>query len=170
MLEGRNIVLIGMPGVGKSTVGVLLAKRLGYDFLDTDIVIQASEGRSLQAIIRAEGALRFRELEERHICAVSCAAHVIATGGSVVYSDRAMAHLRRSGTVVFLDISLERLRHRLEDVDARGVVRAPGQTLADLYAERYPLYRRHHDIAVQTDGLSPSQVLAVVVRRLAGLQ
>jgi shikimate kinase len=169
MNEDRNIVLIGMPGVGKSTVGVLLAKRMGYDFLDTDILIQALEGRSLQEIIRAEGTRRFRALEEEYICDVQCTAHVIATGGSVVYSDRAMAHLARSGTVVFLDISLERLLHRLDDVDARGVVRAPGQTIADLYEERYPLYRRHHDIAVRTDGLAPNQVLAAILRRLPGL-
>jgi shikimate kinase len=166
MQGGKNIVLIGMPGVGKSTVGVLLAKRLGYDFLDTDIFIQAREGRSLQEIIRAEGAHRFRALEEGHVCAVSCTDHVIATGGSVVYSDRAMDHLRRSGTVVFLDISLERLLRRLGDMDERGVVRAPGQTIADLYRERYPLYRKHHDIAVRTDDLSPDQVLAALLRHL----
>ena len=147
-------------------MGVLLAKRLGYDFLDTDIFIQAREGRSLREIIRAEGAQRFRELEERHVCAVACTAHVIATGGSVVYSERAMDHLRRQGTVVFLDISLETLVRRLDDMDERGVVREPGQTIAELFRERRPLYRKHHDIAVRTDGLAPNQVLTEIIRSL----
>ena len=166
-MQGKeSIVLIGMPGVGKSTVGVLLAKRLGYDFIDTDIVIQTREGRSLQEIIRAEGARRFRELEEGHVCGISCKACVIATGGSVVYSDRAMQHLRRSGTIVFLDISLERLTSRLDDIDARGVVRAPGQTIAELYEERHLLYLKYRDIAVRTDGLTPDRVLRALLESL----
>ncbi|GBC62839.1 shikimate kinase [Desulfonema ishimotonii] len=166
MSEKKNIVLIGMPGAGKSTVGVLLAKRLKYDFLDTDILIQAHEGRSLQQIIQAGGVRKFRETEEHYVCRVSCHAHVIATGGSVVYSERAMSHLAADGHVVFLDLSLATLKKRLSDIDARGVIRLPGQTIDDLYAERTPLYRRHGRIVVPCDDRTPDQVMNAVARNV----
>lgn len=159
----RNIVLIGMPGAGKSTVGVLLAKRLGYAFLDTDILIQVREGRSLQELIRLHGAEEFCRIEERHILSLTLRAHVVAPGGSVVYRSRAMAHLKARGTAVHLDLGLERLKQRLDDVDARGVVIAPGQTVESLYAERRPLYRRYADVTVSTDDLTPDQVVGRVL-------
>jgi shikimate kinase len=160
-----NIILIGMPGVGKSTVGVLLAKRLGLAFIDTDIYIQVREGRSLQAIIQAHGSEEFCRIEEKHILSITVDSHVIAPGGSVVYSPRAMMHLKTNAIAIHLDIAVERLQRRLDDVDARGVVIAPGQTIHSLFAERRPLYLRYADATVATDGLTPDRV----VQRVLGL-
>jgi shikimate kinase len=159
----RNVILIGMPGVGKSTVGVLAAKRLGFAFIDTDIYIQVREGRSLQDLIRAHGADEFCRIEETHILTLAVDAHVIAPGGSVVYRPNAMAHLKAGGIVVHLDISVDRLKRRLDDVDARGVVIGPGQTIESLYAERRPLYLKYADATVATDGLTPDQVVGRVL-------
>ena len=163
MDSDRNVILIGMPGVGKSTVGVLLAKRLGFAFVDTDISLQVREGRSLQAIIQAHGAEEFCRIEERHILSLTLRSHVVAPGGSVVYRARAMAHLKARGVAVHLELSLEHLKQRLGDVDARGVVIAPGQTVDALFAERRPLYRRYADITVATDGLTPDQVVGRIL-------
>ena len=165
----KNIILIGMPGVGKSTVGVLLAKRLGLAFVDTDILIQVREGRSLQAIIQAHGADQFCRIEENHILSLAPASHVIAPGGSVVYSPRAMAHLKANGIAVHLDIAVERLKRRLDDVDARGVVIAPGQTIEGLFAERHPLYLRYADATIVTDGLMPDLVMKEILKALKSL-
>jgi shikimate kinase len=162
----RNIVLIGMPGVGKSTVGVLLAKRLGFAFIDTDILIQVREGRSLQELIRAHGAEAFCRIEENHILSLAVGAHVIAPGGSVVYRPRAMAHLKSQGVAIYLDIDVERLKRRLDDVDARGVVIGPGQTIESLYAARRPLYLHYADATVGTDGLTPDQVVGRILQIL----
>lgn len=165
----NNIVLIGMPGVGKSTVGVLLAKRLGLGFIDTDIHIQQREGCSLQALIAAHGAEAFCRIEEGHILSLAPASHVIAPGGSVVYSAKAMAHLKAGGCAVHLDITVEQLKRRLDDVDARGVVIAPGQTIDGLYAERRPLYRAYADASVSTDGLTPEEVVREIISELSRL-
>lgn len=162
----RNVVLIGMPGVGKSTVGVLLAKRLGFAFMDTDIYIQVREGRSLQELIRAHGAEGFCRLEENHILSLALDSHIIAPGGSVVYRPKAMAHLKANGVAIHLDLAVERLKRRLDDVDARGVVIGPGQTVEHLYAERRPLYLRYADVTVDTDGLTPDQVVGRVLAAL----
>lgn len=169
MTFDRNIVLIGMPGAGKSTVGVLLAKRLGFAFIDTDITIQVREGRSLQALIQAHGADGFCRLEEEHILSLDLHAHVIAPGGSVVYRPNAMAHLKANGTAIHLDISVANLKRRLEDVDARGVVIAPGQTVDSLYLERLPLYLAYADATVATDRLTPDQVVGRVLGELERL-
>jgi len=162
-----SIILIGMPGVGKSTVGVLLAKRLGLAFIDTDIHIQVREGRSLQTIIQAHGAEEFCRIEEKHILSIAVDSHVIAPGGSVVYSPRAMAHLKTNAVAIHLDIPVESLQRRLDDLDARGVVIAPGQTIEGLYAERRPLYRRYADATVATDGQAPDQVVGEVLDTLS---
>lgn len=161
-----NIVLIGMPGVGKSTVGVLLAKRLGYGFVDTDILIQTRERRSLKELIQAHGADGFCRIEEGHLLALAAEAHVIATGGSAVYSQKAMAHLKAGGIAFHLDIEVGRLKRRLDDVDARGVVIAPGQSIEGLYAERRPLYLEYADATVVTDGLLPDQVVGQVLEAI----
>lgn len=163
----NNIVLIGMPGAGKSTVGVLLAKRLGLGFIDIDILIQQREGRSLQALIAAHGADAFCRIEEGHILSLALASHVIAPGGSVVYSSKAMAHLKAGGVAIHLDITVERLKHRLDDVDGRGVVIAPGQTIDGLYAERRPLYLTHADATVSTDGLTPEEAVREIISALS---
>lgn len=160
----RNIVLIGMPGVGKSTVGVLLAKVTSRSFLDTDVLIQSRERRRLQNILDAEGTSAFRAMEERHILSLDCHGHVIATGGSVVYSDRAMAHLKAAGIVVHLALPLPLLVRRLTDLDSRGVVMGPRQTLRDLYEERRPLYEKYADVTVQCEGRTHEQVVDAVAR------
>ena len=162
-VDRKNIVLIGMPGVGKSTVGVLLAKRLGFSFLDTDIYIQTHEGKSLQELIQEHGTAGFCDIEARLMLTISTTAHVIATGGSVVYRKQAMHHFRANGVVVHLDIDLQRLKKRLDDINARGVVIAPGQTIEGLFAERHFLYRKYADISVPTDGMTPEQVVEKAV-------
>ena len=163
MKENQNIILIGMPGVGKSTVGVLLAKRLKLSFLDTDILIQTCEEQSLQEIIQGLGSEEFCDLEARHIRSVSIRSHVIATGGSVVYRDDAMAHLGKGGVIVHLDLAFDFLEKRLGDLDARGVVIGPDELIADLYAERQPLYQKFADICINTDGLSADQVVGRII-------
>jgi shikimate kinase len=165
----ENVALIGMPGVGKSTVGVLLAKQLGYSFLDTDILIQAAEGRTLQQLIQKQGISGFCDLEEEYILSVSVNSHVIATGGSVVYGKAAMGHLKADSAVIHLNLSLDRLQERLGDLDARGVAISPGRGLADLYAERHPLYLKYADHTVATDGLTPDAVVRHIIDLLADI-
>ena len=164
--KSSNVVLIGMPGVGKSTVGVLLAKSLGYGFLDTDILIQTREKKSLKQLIDRFGLDGFCRIEARHILSLELSGHVIATGGSVVYDSEAMGHLRSGGSVIHLDLSVDRLQKRLDDVVARGVVIEPGKGVRDLYAERHPLYLANCDLTVDTNDLIPAQVVARICTRL----
>lgn len=167
MDDKKNLVLIGMPGVGKSTIGVLLAKQLGYSFLDTDILIQAAEGKTLQQLIQKHGLSGFCDLEEKYILSVSVSSHVIAPGGSVVYGKAAMGHLKSNSVIIHLNLSLDRLEKRLGDLDARGVAISPGRGLADLYAERHPLYAKYADRTVATDALTPDTVVRHIVDLLA---
>jgi shikimate kinase len=168
MMPSRpNIVLIGMPGSGKSTVGVLLAERLGYGFMDTDIAIQTGWGRRLQEIIDSEGPERFRVVEERAVLDLTLSAHVIATGGSVVYSEKAMQHLRKNGTICHLEAAPERLLQRIDNLDSRGILLTQGRTFAGLYAERRPLYLKYADITVAVDALRPDQVVRQILSLLA---
>jgi shikimate kinase len=162
----RNVVLIGMPGVGKSTVGVLLAKALSCSFIDTDVYIQAREGRRLQDIIDAEGLACFRDIEARHVLSLECRGYVIATGGSIVYSEPAMRHLKASGIVVHISLPLAPLLQRLTNLDSRGVVMAPGQTVASLFAERSPLYVRYADVTVGCLGLTHEQTVARIMAEI----
>ncbi|MCP4642094.1 MAG: shikimate kinase [bacterium] len=162
----KNIVLIGMPGVGKSTVGVLLAKALSRSFMDTDVSIQALECRRLQDIIDAEGTDRFLTIEERNLLMLDCVRHVIATGGSAVYSEPAMDHLKNTGVVVYLKLPFDHLERRIANLDSRGVVMGPGQGLATLYEERTPLYERYADVAVECTGLTHDESVAAVVSAL----
>lgn len=159
----QNIILIGMPGAGKSTVGVLLAKTTFRAFVDTDLVIQAAEGRRLQDIIDRRGMNAFRQLEERYVLALASENAVIATGGSVVYSHAAMQHLHQNATVVFLDVPLNVLEKRLTDTATRGIVAAPGQDLRALYDERLPLYRQYADIVVECEELGHEAVVEAVL-------
>jgi shikimate kinase len=161
-----NLILIGMPGAGKSTIGVLLAKTLGKNFLDTDLLIQAASGRTLAQIIRESGLAGFRAVEEQYILCLDMANFVIATGGSVVYSPAAMAHLRSMGTVLWLDLPLEELRDRLDDITARGVVIEPGETLESLYQKRRPLYEKYADLKIDLSGLPHEQALNKILSRL----
>lgn len=143
-----NIVLIGMPGSGKSTVGVILAKRLGLGFIDTDLLIQQHAGRTLQAIVDEDGFQALRRMEEQVLLGLQVQRQVISTGGSAVYSERAMQHLRTDGVVVFLDIPLDLVRKRIGDFSARGISRRPDQSLAELFEERFELYSRASDVVI----------------------
>ena len=147
-----NLILIGMPASGKSTAGVVLAKLLGYSFLDTDLLIQGREGSRLHEIIEDRGIDGFLAAEEAACLSVQAERCVIATGGSVVYSEAAMAHLKSLGCVVYLEVELETLTGRLKDIRGRGVVLRPGQTLAELYAERVKLYEKYADLTVSEAG------------------
>jgi shikimate kinase len=167
MTKDENIVLIGMPGVGKSTLGVLLAKATGRRFVDTDLYIQASLDRPLQEILDAEGRGGFCRLEEDHLLCLELRRYVIATGGSVVYSDRAMQHLKSGGRVVHLDLALDEIEKRLTNFGSRGVVMARGQTLRSLYDQRQPLYRRWADLTVDCAGKTHEQIVDEIVARLA---
>ena len=162
----RNVVLVGMPGVGKSTVGVMLAKITARQFIDTDVYIQAQEKRRLQDILDSEGREAFCRIEERHVLTASCRHCVIATGGSIIYSDAAMKRLKRDGVVVHLDLSVRRLAARLSNIDSRGVVMAPGQTLKALYNERLPLYRKWADCTIDCRDMSHEKVVAKIITTL----
>ena len=144
----NNVILIGMPGAGKSTVGVLLAKRLGYDFVDTDLLIQVHQGEFLQETLDARGYLELRDIEEQVLLSLDITRTVVATGGSAVYSNRAMAKLGDSGVLVYLAAELDELKRRIDDYATRGIARRPDQNFEDLFAERTKLYSRHTQITV----------------------
>lgn len=144
----NNIVLIGMPGSGKSTIGVLLAKIIGYDFIDSDLLIQAREGKKLYEIINEKGLDAFDKIENDVNASIRAERTVIATGGSVVYGKEAMEHLKKIGTVIFLDVSLEELNMRIKNMATRGISMRNGQTFEDLFNERNELYNRYCDIRV----------------------
>ena len=166
MRAGRNIVLIGMPGAGKSTVGVLLAKHLGLGFVDTDLLIQERAGRRLQEIADAGGFRELRRLEEEAILGIDTRGAVIATGGSAVYSTRAMDHLARCGILVCLRARPELLESRLDDYDRRGIANPADQSFAAIFAERAPLYERYADVAVDVDGRTQEEVARAVMEAL----
>ena len=157
-----NIVLIGMPGVGKSTVGVVLAKALGYQFVDADLLIQEAEGKLLSELIEEHGTDGFIEIENRVNSQIQTHRSVIATGGSVVYGKEAMEHLKSIGTVVYLKQNLRVLQRRLRNLKGRGVVLKEGQTLVDLYKERTVLYEKYADITVDQYKQSIEQTLKAV--------
>lgn len=162
----ENVVLIGMPGCGKSTVGVVLAKALGYGFIDSDLVIQAREKRLLHEIIEQEGTENFNRIEEEVNASLEASRAVIATGGSVVYGPRAMKHLKDIGTVIYLKLPLAVVRNRLGNLAKRGVSLRKGQTLADLYEERTPLYEKYADMILDAEGLTLRRIVAVITARL----
>lgn len=155
----QNIILIGMPGAGKSTLGVLLAKELAKCFVDTDLLIQEQAGKTLQAILDEQGYEALREIEARVLRALDVTNAVIATGGSAVYSEQAMARLKQLGSCIYLRLSLEQVEQRVHNTSSRGIACAPGQTLAEVYAERQPLYARYADIVVDCDNKNVEQVL-----------
>lgn len=162
----NNLILIGMPGCGKSTVGVVLAKALGMDFIDSDLVIQKKTGKRLSEIIDERGDEGFREVENcvnRELVAENS---VIATGGSVVYGEEAMRHLKSIGTVIYLKLSCEAIEERLGDLHARGVSIQPGWTLRDLYNERCPLYEKWADITVDCEALQLREVVGYIRRQV----
>jgi shikimate kinase len=169
--QPSNIVLIGMPGSGKSTVGVLLAKLLGKNFVDTDVLIQTQQGRSLQDIVDNSGYLTLRAIEERVLLGLLLRNCVIATGGSAVYSLSAMEHLRADGIGIFLDADLATLKSRVRDFATRGLAKRADQTLEDLFKERCALYRKYADITIECAGLSHEEVCAKISEELqAGIE
>ena len=167
-----NITLIGMPASGKSTVGVLLAKRLGFSYVDVDIVIQEKTGRLLKEIIAQEGTEGFLRIEDRINQELDVRRSVIAPGGSVIYGEQAMAHLKEISTVVYLRLSYQSVRRRLGNLKYRGVALKDVMTLRDLYNERIPLYERYADITVDETGKTPGQTVdelrAIMEARLMG--
>lgn len=164
--KNDNLTLIGMPGAGKSTIGVLLAKALGYKFIDTDLVIQQREGKLLKEIIAQEGNSEFKRIEEEVNASIEADQSVIAPGGSAIYSEKAMEHFRKIGKVIYLKLSFESVKHRLGNLKARGVVLEQGQTLYDLYCERVPIYEKYADIVVDLDDLSVGDSLEKVLENL----
>lgn len=162
-MEKNNIVLIGMPGVGKSTIGVILAKMLGLQFVDADLVIQEKEGKLLCEIIEELGTDGFIEVENRINSGIQTSNSVIATGGSVVYGKEAMEHLKQIGTVLYLRLPYQELKKRLSDMKGRGVVLREGQTLKELYRERVPLYEKYADITVDEDYMSIEQTIGKIM-------
>jgi shikimate kinase len=161
-----NIVLIGMPGVGKSTVGVVLAKLRGMHFIDTDLIIQEQTGRLLDELIEESGVDGFVALEDRIVSTVDATDTVISTGGSVVYGAQAMHHLASQGTVVFIDCAFDEIERRLGSWEDRGVAVRPGQSLHDLYEERSPLYRRYAEVRIDATGLDVRQTVLALSARL----
>lgn len=159
----QNLVLIGMPGSGKSTVGVLLAKRLGMGFVDTDLLIQEQAGRTLQDIVDQDGYQALRQIEEQVLLALDVQHQIISTGGSAVYSAAAMAHLKANSRVVFLDISLTEVKKRIGDFSSRGISRRPDQSLEDVFDERLVLYKRHADLRIKGDAVNQETVCQRVV-------
>ena len=161
-----NIVLIGMPGVGKSTVGVILAKVLGYQFVDADLVIQQQEGKLLCEIIEEVGTEGFIEVENRINASLNVTHSIIATGGSVVYGKEAMEHLQSIGRVVYLKVSYETLEKRLADIKGRGVVLKEGQDLKALFEERSPLYEKYAYIEILEGTLGVEQTVEKIIENL----
>jgi len=162
----KNIILIGMPGAGKSTVGVILAKTLGMKFVDTDLAIQERTGQLLQEIIDVEGPDNFLKIEETAILALTCHNTVIATGGSVVFSKRAMEHLKTRNVVVYLKISFEEMERRLRNNTTRGIVLIAGESLREMYDERIPLYEKYAGITIDSSDSDNEIVVRDIINNL----
>lgn len=162
----NNIVLIGMPGAGKSTNGLLLAKALGKDFLDTDVLIQVCEGKTLQQIMDDADYLKLRLIEEAALTSIDVQNTVIATGGSAVYSMTGMAQLKKNGIIVYLETPLKTLAQRIHDYETRGIAKHPEQSFDDLFYERSKLYSQYADITINCDQLSPESIVNNILNTL----
>jgi shikimate kinase len=166
-MPSATVSLIGMPGAGKSTVGVLLAKRLGLDFVDTDLLIQVRHHATLQEIVDARGYLELRKLEEEVLLEMTLEDRVVSTGGSAVYSETAMRRLAAAGPLVHIDVPLEVLRTRIIDESGRGIARPPGQDLEGVFGEREPLYRAYANFTVADPALS-AEATALAIQNWLG--
>lgn len=162
----ENVILVGMPSCGKSTVGVVLAKTMNKGFVDTDILIQQREKQTLQEIIDEKGNDYFHRVEESVLLDFDGEDYVVATGGSAIYFDRAMEKFKERGKVVYLQVSLETVLERLSNIKTRGVTLEKGQTLADLYTQRVPLYEKHGDLTIPADGCTVEEVVEKIVDAL----
>jgi shikimate kinase len=166
MSRHNTISLIGMPGAGKSTVGVLLAKQLGLSFVDTDLVIQTRAHATLQEILEGKGYQILRRLEQQVLLDISLEETLVSTGGSAVYSKPGMSRLGAAGPVVFIDVDLDVLRQRVDNEDQRGIARAPGQEFRCVYEERLPLYRQYAALTVQASGMTTEACARHIAREL----
>ncbi|MCD7838916.1 MAG: shikimate kinase [Clostridiales bacterium] len=162
----KNIVLVGMPASGKSTIGVILAKELKYRFTDTDLVLQEATDQTLVEIIAQRGLDGFLQLENDTVAALEARRSVIATGGSVIYGREAMEHLKANGVVVYIQPRYEVIQSRLTNITTRGVAMREGETLYDLFRERTPLYERYADVTLEADGLTTEQAVQAIIRLL----
>ncbi|TWT63900.1 shikimate kinase [Rubinisphaera italica] len=158
----KNLILIGMPGAGKSTIGVILAKQTARDFVDTDLLIQLKEGCCLQETVNEKGYLELRRIEGDVLQNLDVENHVVATGGSAVYSEAAMKHLKELGTIVYLKVSLQELESRVTNEAQRGLARPAEQTFAQMYDERCELYERYAQVTIKCDGKCPEQIASEV--------
>lgn len=159
----QSLILIGMPGAGKSTLGLLLAKNLAKDFVDTDLLIQLEHRKTLQDILHVQGYMALREAEERILLNAHYPNHIISTGGSAVYSAAGMQHLKQFGPIIFLDAAINVLEQRINNMDTRGIARPNGQSFADVYAERRPLYLQYADIVIDCNHKTQEQLLDEVI-------
>lgn len=164
--QRTNLVLIGMPGSGKSTVGVILAKKTSRDFVDTDVLIQTSQKRPLQDIVDTDGYAVLRKIEEDVLLGISIRNHVIATGGSAAYSEQAMTHLKSDGLLIFLDVTLAALNSRICDFSTRGIAKRPDQSFAELFDERFILYSRYADITIKCDDMTQEEVCERIIEEV----
>ena len=155
----KNIVLVGMPGCGKSSLGVVLSKNLKMNFCDVDILIQEKEQRGLQEIIDSEGVDRFLNIEEAVCLSIDFDNTVIATGGSVILSEKAVMHLKENGIMVYIRLPYEAIEQRIHNLESRGIAMSKTETLFDVYSKRTVLYEKHADITVDIDGLSPMECI-----------
>ncbi len=161
-----NITLIGMPGAGKSTTGVILAKLLSFGFLDTDLLIHLNLRRSLQEIVDRNGHIYLRKVEEEEILKICPEKYVIATGGSAIYSSRAMEHLVRISTVIFLRADFDIIEHRVSNFSQRGIAKAKGQSFRDLYLERQPLYEKYAEIQIDCNSMTQEETAESIVQKI----
>ena len=159
-----NLTLIGMPGAGKSTVGIILAKNLSLGFIDTDVLIQINQQKSLQQIVDESGHLVLRTIEEAEICKLNLTRHVIATGGSAAYSHRAMTHQQRISRIVFLEISFAEISRRIRNFSSRGIAKAKDQTFRELFDERQALYKKYAELTIAGDDLDQEEVAQAIIR------
>lgn len=166
----QNVVLIGMPACGKSTVGVLLAKTLGVGFYDTDLCIQQREQRLLQQILDEKGIDYFLDAERDAILSLDCKNAVVATGGSAVFRDEAMQKLKRGGIIVYLDVSLETVKQRLQNIKTRGVAAPKKESIDDIYRERLPLYQKYADLTLCVDGCTCEETVEKIVAALTEIE
>ncbi len=162
-----NLTLIGMPGAGKSTIGIILAKDLGYGFIDTDVLIQINQQKTLQQIINESDYLNLRKIEGEEILKINIENHVIATGGSAVYSEQAMSHLKDISTIIFLKVSCEEVNRRINNFSTRGIAKAEEQTFEDLFRERQILYEKYADIVIDCNTLNQGEVSIVITNSIS---
>ena len=163
-----NLTLIGMPGAGKSTVGIILAKNMGLGFIDTDVLIQINRQKSLQQILDESDHLNLRAIEAEEILKLNVSGHVIATGGSAAYSDAAMTHLQSISTIVFLEVSFAEIERRIRNFATRGIAKAKNQTFRELFDERQILYKKYAELTVSCDGFDQEEIAQQVAEQLPG--